>query len=98
MSVVRNVNKSSYSQENLDHYSMEEGHKTSCILLFNRVISRVGKRGIKLQTHYIRVNKLAVQEKLARDATFQHKTVLLIKMNGWQVIDAHTQIDLANRA
>src|SRR5882672_5938150 len=36
--------------------------------------------------------------KLAGDATFLHKAMLLIKMDRGKVINANTQVDLANRA
>ncbi len=51
---------------------------------------------IKLQTHYIHINELPMQVKLAGESTLLDETIRFIQVDGGKIIDAHTQVDLAN--
>ena len=50
-----------------------------------------------MQAHYIDINELPVQVKLAGEPALLDETILLIQVDGGKIIDAHTQVDLAKR-
>ena len=51
-----------------------------------------------MQAHQIGIKELPVQVKFASKAALLDKPMLLIEMDGRKIIDAHTQVDLANHA